>query len=294
MEKLEFVNASRNKLAPNCPCGKSNKDGKFTPIKGMDPQFGKCHSCGKLFMPETKKEEWKIVDYKPEPTQYIPQHVFGRTLQKYGDNDFSVWLALTFGLKAEQAAREQFMWGTARGGKTIFWQIDRELRVRTGKVQYHSPTTGKRDKKTNNWAHSMMNLEGRFVQCLYGVHQVNIYPPDTPIILTESSKNAICGYINSPSLIWLGTDGATALTNAKAEEIKGRKVILMPDADKTGRERFVEHSAEILENYDCLVEVIDLFPELEGGEDIADMLSGAIEGYDPSGVKLTDGLPEGW
>jgi len=34
----------------HCPCGKSNKDGKFVPYIGFETH-GYCHSCGKTFMP---------------------------------------------------------------------------------------------------------------------------------------------------------------------------------------------------------------------------------------------------
>ncbi|MBK7097579.1 MAG: hypothetical protein IPH58_03420 [Sphingobacteriales bacterium] len=51
-QKLEF-DKKRFRIK-HCPCGKSNKDGKFIPYKGLD-NCGYCHSCGKTFYLNCKK-----------------------------------------------------------------------------------------------------------------------------------------------------------------------------------------------------------------------------------------------
>ena len=35
----------------HCPCGKSNRDGKFVPYVGYDTK-DYCHSCGQVYLPE--------------------------------------------------------------------------------------------------------------------------------------------------------------------------------------------------------------------------------------------------
>jgi len=47
--KTEFEQR-RYAVAKECPCGKSNKDGKFATFKGEE-KYGKCHSCGDVFFP---------------------------------------------------------------------------------------------------------------------------------------------------------------------------------------------------------------------------------------------------
>lgn len=292
---FQFQNTNRHRYAPNCPCGKSNRDGKFSPLKNSDPQYGKCHSCGKLFLPKQDRPEetWRA-PVQHEPVAYIPERIFQSTLQKFEDNNFHLWLVALFGLEKAKAAQQNFLYGTAKGGKTIYWQVDTRLRVRTGKIQLHSPYTGKRDKKVNNWAHSMLSLPGRFVQCLYGVHQLNTASPSAPVVLCESSKNAIIGWLHYPDLVWLGTDGATGLTNQKAEPLQGRTCILLPDADQTGRERFTAHCGNILELYKCKIEVCDMFPELADGTDIADYLSEEARKKSPTMLLNADGYPAFW
>lgn len=265
----------RTALAPTCPCGKSNKDGKFSPFKD-DPRYGKCHSCGQLFTPP-KGERQPIAPIRPdepafEPLAYVPGNIMQATWKQYGENDFIHFLNAQFGKDATDEVIDRYKIGTAKGGRTVFWHIDQDLHIRTGKIMKFDPSTGKRDKMVNDWVHTAMKLPGRYSACLWGLHLLDEYPETAPVVLVESSKNAIVGYIHYPDFCWLGMDGASGLTNAKAEPLRGRNVILLPDADEAG-EKSAERSAEILRMYGCKVEVCDLLPDLDDGTDIADLLT---------------------
>ena len=41
----------RRQVVKHCPCGKSNKDGKFVPYIEYENK-GYCHGCGETFLPE--------------------------------------------------------------------------------------------------------------------------------------------------------------------------------------------------------------------------------------------------
>lgn len=62
--RLEFVSPrERRQVAPRCPCGKDNADGKFVPFRGCDGSKGYCHSCQETFFPAPAPP----VDLPPRP-----------------------------------------------------------------------------------------------------------------------------------------------------------------------------------------------------------------------------------
>jgi hypothetical protein len=62
-------------------------------------------------------------------------------------------------------------------GATVFWQIDAEGKIRTGKIMLYNPTTGKRVKEPFNhisWVHkALKEPEYELKQCLFGEHLIN-------------------------------------------------------------------------------------------------------------------------
>ena len=54
MDLLDFDSKKRFRVKI-CPCGKSNKDGKFVPYVGYENK-GFCHSCGKTFIPINEED----------------------------------------------------------------------------------------------------------------------------------------------------------------------------------------------------------------------------------------------
>lgn len=53
----QLIFDKNRKRVKQCPCGKSNKDGKFVPFKSYQDK-GFCHSCGRTFLPEQSKTEF--------------------------------------------------------------------------------------------------------------------------------------------------------------------------------------------------------------------------------------------
>jgi len=89
----------------------------------------------------------------------------------------------------------KFHIGTSRRwqGATIFWQLDLQGRLRTGKIMLYDPESGKRVKKPYNhiiWVHKQLK-QAHFEQCLFGLHQLREMPKHKPIRLVESKKTAI-------------------------------------------------------------------------------------------------------
>ena len=58
-------------------------------------------------------------------------------------------------------------------GATIFWQVDKQMKIRTGKIILYEPNTGKRVKDSwpnVTWVHSTIRQDFGLSQCLYGEH----------------------------------------------------------------------------------------------------------------------------
>lgn len=140
------------------------------------------------------------------------------------------------------------------GGSPVFWQIDRNGKIRTGKIMGYDETTGKRVKEPTSlfkWVHKELSKSERYggvysdfrlQQCFFNSH--NIESDDTPLWLFESEKAVL---IVELALRWLGGErmftpvacGGCGQFNPTPERLKdpynglqalkGRRVVLFPD-----------------------------------------------------------------
>ena len=105
MERLTFDNRARRTIT-ECPCGRSNKDGKFCPYKGFTDK-GYCHSCGQTFLPKIendKEDAWRHSDNWKRPMatpsviapSFIDPTTAKQTLQRYDENNFTGFLKTIF------------------------------------------------------------------------------------------------------------------------------------------------------------------------------------------------------
>jgi len=262
----------RFRFAELCPCGKSNKDGKFVPyiLNGKpSANYGFCHSCGKTFLPDKKQEDFKtqpLVAPVTKPIKYVDKEIILQTLKHYDNNNFVSFLS-------EFSNRDNivnyFHIGTAKGNGTIFWYQDIGYNFRTGKLIFYL-TDGHRDKSKP--IKSLFTKDKGFEPCLFGEFQLNFYDKDTTVILVESEKTAVLGRLKMPKYVWLATGGSNGLTYSKAKVLKNRNIIIIPDCDTAGRSS-VERNLVILKSIGCRVEVLDLKPELNDGSDVADFIT---------------------
>ncbi|RYD87344.1 MAG: hypothetical protein EOP50_20910 [Sphingobacteriales bacterium] len=131
-------------------------------------------------------------------------------------------------------------------GATVFWQLDAEGLVRTGKIMLYNKDTGKRVKQPFNhitWAHTLV-LKGKWEnltfeienpnfeieQCLFGEHLL-AENPAAPVAIVESEKTAIIASALMPAFIWLASGSLTGLNAHKCRVLQGRQVMLFPDVN---------------------------------------------------------------
>jgi hypothetical protein len=161
-------------------------------------------------------------------------------------------------------------------GATVFWQIDTQGKIRTGKIMLYSTTTGKRVKEPFNhiyWVHkALKKSEFKLRQCLFGEHL--LIDKTKPVAIVESEKTAVIGSIYLPQFIWVAVGSLTNLNAEKCSILKGRTVILFPDLN--GFEKWSSKAKEL--SHLAAFTVSDLLErkateaEREQGLDLADYL----------------------
>lgn len=293
-DQLPKLQLDKNRRrAKQCPCGKSNKDGKFVPYKGYDDK-GYCHSCGKNFLPElpeakqlnnyqTRNSTYSKAEIlKPLPETFIPSEIFKASLGKYDTNHFVTFLVKLFGHELTNKLISKYYIGTSKywSGSTVFWQIDIAGKIRTGKIMLYNPDTGKRVKEPFNhisWVHKAIKQPDFLLkQCFFGEHL--LIDKTKPVAIVESEKTAIISSAYFPQFIWLATGGSNGSkwTNPEVFKVlRGHKIILWPDIQSYDN---WNEKSEILVKNGIHTSVSDLLEikctpeEREAKLDIADFL----------------------
>ena len=181
---------------------------------------------------------------KPTAIGYVPIHYVEKSKSKQSSffRFLSTLLGNYYGSKSQEVLNRllgEYCLGATREGAVIFWQIDKNGKVRTGKVMQCNPEDGHRIKEQGaaiNWVHSILKKqkvlpeEWLLSQCLFGEHLLSLYP-DKVVVLVESEKSAIIGSAIFPNYVWLATGGKNQMKEDKLRVLSGRTVLLFPDAD---------------------------------------------------------------
>lgn len=200
--------------------------------------------------PEERPKDWnedyspvynKVRDSKPKelpkplPPSTIPYDIVRKSMAQYSMNPLFNYLCGVFGEKETRRLFQLYHVGTSKkwGGCAVFWQIDINGQVRTGKLMAYNSRTGHRIKEYSSvvtWAHAEMKIPGyNLVQCLFGEHLLPS-KPNAPVALVESEKTAIIMTHYMPDLLWLATGGKDGCFNENAVKVlQDRTVILIPD-----------------------------------------------------------------
>lgn len=160
-------------------------------------------------------------------------------MQHYEANNLFRFLCLKFGREQTMELMKRYYVGTSRHwqGATVFWQIDSNGKVRTGKIILYNPQTGKRVKQPFRyvtWVHSALRLaEFNLRQCFFGEHLL-ASEKDKPIALVESEKTALVCSIHLPHFTWIASGGKNGCLNEECLIIlQGRTLSLFPDLGAT-------------------------------------------------------------
>ena len=184
----------------------------------------------------------------PLPMLVLPsKYVNGR--RDLSDDNLVKWLkAMPWDGAAHariDAVMEAYRVGHSKQGMTIWWQIDDEYRVRTGKMMMYKED-GHRDRTPNkytfDWIHSTLERSGlvdlehyQMRQCYFGQHLLNVFP-NAEINIVESEKTAVImsiAYGCPEHQIWVACGGLNFINQERLEPFikTGRYITLFPDRD---------------------------------------------------------------
>ena len=197
----------------------------------------------------------------------------------YENNKLFKYLSGVFGFDRTYAAFVKYRVGTIDlygwRGASIFWQIDNEWNVRTGKVMDYDEKTGHRVKgewSHVTWYHSIENCDFNLKQCLFGSHLLDGLPEDTEVNIVESEKTAIIATICSPKSLFLSTGGLQNLRSEVMNILGDRKVIAYPDKGAA----FFKWNDKIKDNLGGMNITVNSYlenkKEVNEGDDMADYL----------------------
>jgi hypothetical protein len=190
----------------------------------------------------------------------------------------------------------------------VFWVIDEHERVRGGKVMLYGPDGHrvKEPKSCITWVHTALSnklkrerklLPSWLVEyenaigkgsCLFGLPQFCAAPRHKTVAIVESPKTAILATAYFPQYTWLATMGLANLTEDRLAPLKGRRIVLWPDANAlstwqtaAGKLRRIGFNIRVSERLEQIVTE----EERQRGFDLADVFLKRGKGYPPSWDK---------
>jgi len=283
-----------------CPAVNCGKDKTFSLYidtetgEHIHPSVGRCNresNCGYHYTPKQYFQDNNIsfdapqrTKYKPRPiapqksVSFIPVEIFKASLTGHEKNHFVKFLIDLFGDEVSNELISRYFIATSKywNGATVFWQIDTQGKIRTGKIMLYSPTTGKRIKKPYkhiNWVHKALKQpEFELRQCLFGEHL--LIDKTKPVAIVESEKTAVIASVYLPQFIWVAVGSLTNLNAEKCSILKGRTITLFPDLngfDKwSSKAKELSHLANFIVS--DLLERKATEAEKQQGFDLADYL----------------------
>lgn len=206
----------------------------------------------------------------PLPTLYLPREMMLRTQYAATSENDNLIRWINEGIKWDSVQRRRihqvlmdYHVAHGKNGHTIFWNLDEQGHVRTGKMMKYKPD-GHRDKESKwnfDWIHATLikhwdperremveyppypfpdiyNPEKQIARItFFGMHLTQAaMHRHTTIKLVESEKTAILmaiAYGNSASDLWMACGGLEMLTRERLKPLidQGRRIILYPDRD---------------------------------------------------------------
>ena len=258
---------------------------------------------GKKYHIETDNMDTNFTPPPPRPTPppppmlILPMRMVAARENLAGD-PLAEWIYKGINWDAAQRHRipqvlADYHLGHSRQGMTIFWEIDEQQRVRSGKMMlYRHDGHRNRDARyAFDFIHSALFRDRRLPEydeekftvrhCLFGLHLLDRYRRQNmrqDVCIVESEKTALLmaiAYGNHPKQVWMACGGLKNLTADRLRPIieQGRDIILYPDRD--GIDKWRTHAESL--GYDRIT--IDPKPvtewwKPEDGEkaDIADVV----------------------
>ena len=205
----------------------------------------------------------------PLPTLELPKYLMAGTISESSISNDNLVNWIRSGIHWDTVQRKRvdemltmYCVGHGKNGHTIFWQLDEQARLRTGKMMKYR-TDGHRDKESSwnfDYIHSTLikhwdknmnewtdeppypfpniydpdKQEARLT--FFGMHLLDKYGKNATVNIVESEKTAILmaiAYGNHAQQVWMACGGLEMITRERLQSIidRGRRIVLFPDRD---------------------------------------------------------------
>ena len=273
--RYKLRKGSKKELCPNC------KKKTFTPyisvvngeIANIE-KYGICdrkNNCAYLMYPPSEESDYvQWVQPEPKPFEriepdFIPRGTMERTFRNYEQNVFVQYLRKMFGADKTLDLISDYNIGTAKGGGAIFWQVDRNNNVRTGKVMYYG-SNGKRLKDKNSWyLHNRVKPDFQLEQVFFGESLID---KDKPLAMAESEKTAVMMSVYMPEYTWIAAGGSQMLNTFRLSRLPRLDLVC---ADNGQFEEWKERTKHFNPSMDITVDGAVNEGLIEEGSDILDL-----------------------
>lgn len=305
----KFERGSKKHICPDCKQKTFvryvyERTGEYLPA-----EFGKCdraNNCGYFKPPGADELKNTSYNFKnthqrqiPQPPpipDFVPNELFDRYQLVKIESNLHKFFVSKFGPEVANDLHSRYKYGTAlKGvfeGAVIFWQIDVNNKIRSGKIIQYNRETGRRIKDNGfpaRWVHTALNTpekEFQLVQCFFGEHLLS--ENDLPVAICESEKTAMVASVYFPGFVWLATGGSAGCKWTEyhvCRVLRKRKVVIFPDLGihKATGETYYQYwsrKAAILRGHGLSVSVSSFLEnspkvteqERKSGFDLADFL----------------------
>jgi hypothetical protein len=247
-----------------------------------------------------------VSNYRPNPTPILPPLPMGtihfsfvERSASYNSN-FVRFLCEILTDKQIHFIGENYALGATKTAEVIFWQIDFNGKVRTGKIMQYNPESGRRLKHESgaiDWVHNKLKKtkhlpeDFNLQQCFFGEHLLKLYP-DKTVAIVESEKSALIASAIFPELIWLAAGNMNGLSIEKCQVLKNRNVILFPDLNAF--DKWSEKAIQIEKHCNCKVSISTILediatPEAKAkGLDVADFMIDQLRKLNPEPMPINE------
>ena len=239
----------------------------------------------------------------PVEFDLIPKELVEKSVSS--NSHFVRFLRQHFNEEQINKAIRQYSLGATKNKEVIFWQIDINGKVRTGKIMQYNPETGRRIKHKSgaiNWVHNKLKksdptfADFRLSQCYFGEHLLRLYPCK-PVAIVEAEKTAVIASLLFDNYIWLAAGSLNGITAKKSTVLRDRNIVLFPDAGCF--EKWNKKKKEIRNEIFCQIDISNLVEthatpqQSHDGYDIADFIleqiskSAVVKPKTPTSTSIT-------
>lgn len=186
---------------------------------------GRCNrieKCGYHFTPRIYFEKngtppnsslKKINKIETKGTGYCNETIFLNSLQNENINcNLFQFLIKHFDEISVRKCFQKYFVGVSEkwNNSTLFWQIDKQNKVRCGKIMQYDSISGKREKNKFSWIKNE-DKQTEMQQCFFELHLIDYFPNYT-IGIVESEKTALVAELFfREKILWLASGGLLGL-----------------------------------------------------------------------------------